>query len=269
MIRGITNIGEAESVQEDLNNVCDWCEEWLMPPNQTKCKVLHAGINNPKHVYHITIKDKTTELGTSVLERDLGINIDQALSFDQHVDHVTAKCNRILGLIKRTITSRSPDVIKKLYTVLVRPHLEYCGSALILKKKQQRKKLEGVQRRATKMVSCLKHMQYEERLQSMKLPSLHYRRKRGDAIQVFKYLNGLSMGSTDTLLPKDGSRRTRGHGHKLLKKRCRTEVRRYSFSQRVVNPWNGLSAHAVEARTLNAFKHRLDGEWAAEVFVCE
>ena len=240
-----------------------------MPPNPSKCKVLHAGNNNPGCRYEMTIEDQVTELETTQLERDLGVHVDETLSFDQHVNLVTTKCNKLLGLIKSTITTRSPDVIKKLYTALIRPHLEYCGSAVILKRKYKRKKLEGVQRRATKMVSSIRHLQYGERLQALRLPSLQYRRKRGDAIQVYKYLNGISHGNTDKLLPLANNKRTRGHRFKLKKRVCRTEIRRCSFAERVVNPWNGLKRQTVEAKTLNSFKNMLDKEWILEAYEYE
>jgi hypothetical protein len=44
--------------------------------------------------------------------------------------------------------------------------------------------IERVQHRATKMVPGLAKLCYEERLKKMDLPSLAYRRARGDAIEI-------------------------------------------------------------------------------------
>ena len=46
--------------------------------------------------------------------------------------------------------------------------------------------IEGVQRRATKMIPELKHLSYPERLKKLKLPTMAYRRARGDIIEVLK-----------------------------------------------------------------------------------
>jgi len=61
--------------------------------------------------------------------------IDDKLKFTSHVGHVVARSNQILGLIKRTNVQTSytnvykdTDVIKKLFTALVRPHLEYANT---------------------------------------------------------------------------------------------------------------------------------------------
>ena len=55
---------------------------------------------------------------------------------------------------------------------------------------------------------------------------------------------------------KEGSR-TRGHKAALLKKQCRY-MRKYSFSQRVINEWNKLPNDCVNASIVNMFKHRID-----------
>jgi len=50
--------------------------------------------------------------------------------------------------------------------------------------------LEKVLKRATKIVPHLKHLKYSERLRECKLPTLHYRRIRGDMMETFKILTG-------------------------------------------------------------------------------
>ena len=57
-------------------------------------------------------------------ERDLGVWIDDKLKFTRHVGHAVAKSNQILGLIKRSFVYRDTEIIKRLFTALVRPHLE-------------------------------------------------------------------------------------------------------------------------------------------------
>ncbi len=49
--------------------------------------------------------------------------------------------------------------------------------------------IEQVQRRATRIVPGLKELCYEDRLKTLGLPTLLYRRERADVIQIFKILN--------------------------------------------------------------------------------
>ena len=57
--------------------------------------------------------------------------------------------------------------------------------------------IEKVQSRATKLIPHLRHLSYEARLQALKLPSLDFRPRRGDMIQVFKIMNGLDRLDPD------------------------------------------------------------------------
>ena len=50
-------------------------------------------------------------------------------------------------------------------------------------------KIEGVQRRATKQIPSLKGLSYSERLRTLKLPTLAYRRIRGDMLEIYKILH--------------------------------------------------------------------------------
>ena len=54
------------------------------------------------------------------------------------------------------------------------------------------------------------------------------------------------------------SRKREGHGDTLAKKQYRLDIRTFSFSQRIVNEWNILSADCVGASSVNIFKNKID-----------
>ena len=121
--------------------------------------------------------------------------------------------------------------------------------------------IENVQRRATRLVKSIKHLPYEDRLKTLGLPSLEYRRERSDMIQVYKILHGIDRVDKDKFFTLNRLAATRGHSLKLYKKRSRLMVRANCFSNRVVDTWNSLTEDMVNAPSLNAFKSRLNRFW--------
>ena len=94
----------------------------------------------------------------------------------------------MLRIIKRNFMCLSEEAFVSLYKTLVRPHLEYANSVWNQYRMGLIKDLEKVQMRATKLVIKLKYLRYKERLERLKLPTLRYRRTRGDMIEVYKIL---------------------------------------------------------------------------------
>ena len=192
-------------------------------------------------------------------EKDLGVTFDPSLKFSKHVSVTANKANRIVGVIKRTFDHKDEEIFKPLYKTLVRPHLEYANCVWSPFLERDRTTIEKVQRRATKMIPALKDLPYETRLQRLNLPTLSYRRLRGDMIQVYKIMHGLNDIKINNLFTmKELEINLRGYSMRIHKERAHLNIRKYSFTHRVVNTWNKLPMSAVNAPTINRFKSEVD-----------
>ena len=74
---------------------------------------------------------------------------------------------------------------------MVRPILEYAVTVWSPYRKGDIDAVESVTRRATRILPELSGLEYEARLRSLELPTLTYRRLRGDVINVYKYIHGI------------------------------------------------------------------------------
>ena len=148
-----------------------------------------------------------------------------------------------------------------LYKAIVRPHLEYGSIIWGPFFTGDIKSLETIQRRATKLVTSVKDMSYSDRLRTLKLPSLRYRRRRADMLQIYKMFNGLVRIPMECHFKLATCSSTRGHQKKLFKSHAKKFARANFFSQRTINDWNNLPADTVNATSIDIFKRKLDDTW--------
>src|SRR5580692_1146222 len=107
------------------------------------------------------------------------------------------------------------------------------------------------------MVPELRVLSHEARLTDLGIWSLEERRNRADLIEVYKILKGFTSIDPSRLFEVNTDTRTRGHTLKLVKHRCSSDLRKYFFTERVVNRWNGLDQSCIDAPSVNSFKKHL------------
>ena len=122
-------------------------------------------------------------------EKDLGVIVDSDLTFEEHISSKTRTANAILGLIRRNFLYLDCKFFVKMYTSFVRPHIEYAQSVWAPYLIKYINLLENVQIRATKIVDGISKLDYTERLKKLNMPSLAYRRLRGDMIETYKHFH--------------------------------------------------------------------------------
>jgi len=86
------------------------------------------------------------------VKKDLGIMIISDLECSRECEYAYSKANRVMGMIRRTITYKETKIMLSLYKTLVRPHVEYCCCAWNPCYKKDKEMLEKIQHRYTKMI---------------------------------------------------------------------------------------------------------------------
>ena len=223
--RAIESTETPELLQNDVSKSEYWGDEWKMFYNTDKCHHVHIGENTEASKYEMGSGDNRNTIKRVESEKDLGVFIDEKLNFRDHITKKVNIANRNLGIIFRSFTYMDKEMFLNLYKSMVRPHIEYATQVWSPQYKKDKITLENVQRRATRLVKSIKHLSYSERLKTLGLPTLEYRRERADMIQVYKILHDIDKADREKLFQMAAYTSTRGHPLKLFKKRCRLNLR--------------------------------------------
>jgi len=153
----VNNDSDRDVIQQDLHSLVEWSDKWKM--------VMHLGKQNKRFDYYMN----NQKLDVVNEEKDLGVLITDDLKSSSQCRQAYGKASRVLGIISRTISYKTPTVLLKLYKTLVRPHLEYCIPVWSPYYSRDKILLEQVQHRFTQMLPGLKQKSYFERLEHIRV----------------------------------------------------------------------------------------------------
>ena len=191
--------------------------------------------------------------------RDLGLLTNHHLSWNSHIDTITSKAKRILGLIKRTCRGwKDTETLKTLYCTLVRSQVEYGSVVWSPYTSRNNDKLERIQRRGTKFILGQNDISYEDRLKCLNMLSLEKRRYFFDVVFLYKALNGYLNIELTPLLnfysQADPYKLRHVDDYSSKLNYARTTKFKNSYFNRIVEMWNSLPLEIRLAPNLEAFK---------------
>src|SRR6266516_3753228 len=141
---------------------------------------MHIGKNNEKIDYKLmgSILSKTTE------EKDLGVFVSENFKPTLNCNKCSKAANRVVGLIRRNISSKGIEGMMILYKSLVRPLMDYCIQVWKPYAKNDIKIMERIQKMFTKMIDGCKDKSYIQRLDKLGITTLEdkYRYYRADML---------------------------------------------------------------------------------------
>ena len=191
----------------------------------SKCNLLHLGSLHSYREYNIN----GVVVSPRNLVKDLGVLINNKFKFHNHSSIVASKANRMLAIISKSFHYKDGNILLNLYKSFNRPIVEY-GTAIwgpyyVL----DQQLIERIQRRATKLIHGLRDQPYVDHLARLHLPSLQYRRLRGDLILLYRmYHNDLGINFTDCFTTSHVTF-TRSNSCKLFKPHAISRAKPISF----------------------------------------
>ena len=248
-----TDLDQA-SLQAALGRLQEWCTDWQMSINISKCHVLHLGKNN-KH-FHYYLYGNLIDARQSVA--DLGVEIDSNLTFDAHINRIIGKAYSRVGVIYKGFASRDVRILKQAYITYVRPVLEYASSVWSPYLLKHINSIERVQKQFTKRIPSLSHLNYPERLAAINLEPLELRRLKADLVLYYKCFNNLiALPSEEYFNVSQYTTQTRTGGNRIIVPVCSTNRYANDFFIRCTNCWNSLSADIINSNSVQRFKRVL------------
>lgn len=260
MYRIIHSIQDYEALQEDTNTVCNWVDSNELALNSNKCKYMVVSRLRSRSVPTRPMLLYGQPMQQVSNYKYLGVVLTDDLSWSLHIDNISCKARRLVGLLYRKFYRWvSSSALLRLYTSLIRPHLEYAAPVWDPYQIKDVQKLESIQRFALKV--CLKSWNgsYSDHLQTSNLPSLVDRRKILCLMYLYKAINGHVVTPNNAPLePRSCNYNTRSNSRSTyIQPYAHSNLYLHSFYPSTLSLWNSLPQSVSNAPTILSFKHNL------------
>lgn len=198
LFRQVDCIADCTLLQEDVLSVQKWCisNNLLLNPRKTQVMSLSRRRNTLSYDYTMDIEP----ISRTKLVRDLGVFVDEHLSFNSHINSIVSQSIRALGIMARlTKPFSNHHCLLRLYSTHVRSKLEFASVVWNNISSSASESIERVQRRVVRIIydryfGRKFYFEYNLILTRLGLCTLCNRR----SIRDVKFLHKLVHGSIDS-----------------------------------------------------------------------
>ena len=122
---GKSTASSCTTLSADLDAAATWAERWGMLLSSPQSKHLSIG---KKARQSPPVSIKGVLIPQVCTDKHLGLVLNESLTWSDHISSVYAACARMIGILRcLDETIRSP-AMKKIYTAVTRPRMEYAGA---------------------------------------------------------------------------------------------------------------------------------------------
>ena len=197
------------------------------------------------------------QLTESDTERELGVLFSTNLKLKNQVITACNKANQMLSRIKKSFAHFDCKLIRSLYLTFIWLLLEFAVPVWSPFLKSDCDNIERIHHKATKLISSIRNLSYQKRLEALNLTTLVERRQRRDLIQMYKIMHNIDKLEKGIRFPIVNNQ-MRGHCFKYFKKITRLNHRENFFFNRTANLWNSLPKEVIQSPPFNSFKAAID-----------
>ena len=257
--RPIITPSDTTKLQEDLNQLAKWENDWQMAFHPQKCTTIHISKKRNPMKADYTLHGHTLESVPGA--KYLGVYISQDLSWQEHINQVTAKATRSVGFLRRNLRYCPKNVKSQAFTTLVRPVLEYASNVWDPYQKHQIHQLENVQRQAARFATgnfysrdpgCVTNM-----LGDLGWEPLQHRRARNRIIMFYKIINNVVEVPVHHLLQVQNTRTRGSAANNIRQIYTRVDCYKYSFIPATIILWNNIPPDIRSSPSVDHFRHAI------------
>jgi hypothetical protein len=167
-----------ERLTESFNKTKNFCEsrELVINANKTQFIVFKQPSKKFKTDFTITLDGNVISAADHV--KLLGVTLDKHFTFAEHIDKTVKKCQELLGTLQRASPYLPRELLRSAFVSLVRSHLEYASAAFIAAAPTHLKRMDIVQKQASRIICRAPRLSHAEPLlNQLGLEPLGNRRK--------------------------------------------------------------------------------------------
>lgn len=261
----VKSVADAIRLQMDLDALSRWCKLNRLDLNIDKCKVI--SFFRIKSPIHFQYSIDGISLSRVKIIQDLGVWMDEQLTFDRHIEFITSKAYSMLGFVKRICKEfTNMQALKSVYFTLVRSCLEYASVVWHPYQLVHMNKIESIQkkflmyalRRTVRRDRNYRLPSYLDRCASINIEPLWRRRINLNILFVYDLLSGrIKSPALLSLVRFNNPVRTFRRTELLVVDFHRTDYGQHEPMNNIVRMFNYFSDLYDQSLTRNVFRTRV------------